>query len=99
TRFSRDWSSDVCSSDLGRRRRRRQAFEGGGVARMSYLDGHRQRLRDRFNGSGLGAFEHHEVLELLLTFVVPRKDVKPIAHALLEIGRASCRERGSMSEV
>ncbi len=51
---------------------------------MSYLDGHRQRLRDRFNGSGLGAFEDHEVLELLLTFAVPRKDVKPIAHALLE---------------
>jgi DNA repair protein RadC len=51
---------------------------------MSYLDGHRQRLRDRFNGSGLGAFEDHEVLELLLTFAAPRKDVKPIAHALLE---------------
>ncbi len=51
---------------------------------MSYLEGHRQRLRDRFNGSGLGAFEEHEVLELLLTYAVPRKDVKPIAHALLE---------------
>ncbi|AUB81972.1 JAB domain-containing protein [Candidatus Thiodictyon syntrophicum] len=34
---------------------------------MSYLEGHRQRLRDRFNASGLGAFEDHEVLELLLT--------------------------------
>ena len=51
---------------------------------MSYLEGHRQRLRDRFNGSGLGAFEDHEVLELLLTYAVPRRDVKPIAHALLE---------------
>lgn len=51
---------------------------------MSYLEGHRQRLRDRFNESGLGAFEDHEVLELLLTYAVPRKDVKPIAHALLE---------------
>ncbi len=51
---------------------------------MSYLEGHRQRLRDRFNTSGLGAFEDHEVLELLLTYAVPRKDVKPIAHALLE---------------
>jgi len=50
---------------------------------MSYLEGHRQRLRDRFNTSGLGAFEDHEVLELLLTYAVPRKDVKPIAHALL----------------
>ena len=51
---------------------------------MSYLAGHRQRLRDRFNGNGLGPFEDHEVLELLLTYAVPRKDVKPIAHALLE---------------
>lgn len=51
---------------------------------MSYLEGHRQRLRDRFNGSGLGAFEDHEVLELLLTYAVPRKDVKPIAHGLLD---------------
>jgi len=51
---------------------------------MSYLEGHRQRLRDRFNGSGLGAFEDHEVVELLLTYAVPRKDVKPIARALLD---------------
>jgi DNA repair protein RadC len=51
---------------------------------MSYLEGHRRRLRDRFNASGLGAFEDHEVLELLLTYAVPRRDVKPIAHALLE---------------
>lgn len=59
---------------------------------MSYLDGHRQRLRDRFNTSGLGAFEDHEALELLLTYAVPRRDVKPIAHALLE-------QFGSLSNV
>jgi len=51
---------------------------------MSYLEGHRQRLRDRFNRSGLGAFEDHEILELLLTYAVPRKDVKPIARGLLD---------------
>jgi DNA repair protein RadC len=51
---------------------------------MSYLEGHRGRLRDRFNESGIGAFEDHEVLELLLTYAVPRKDVKPIAHSLLD---------------
>lgn len=50
---------------------------------MSYKQGHRQRLRDRFNRSGLGAFEDHEILELLLTYAIPRKDVKPIANALL----------------
>ena len=51
---------------------------------MSYLEGHRQRLRDRFNASGLSAFEDHEVLELLLTYAVPRKDVKPIARTVLD---------------
>lgn len=51
---------------------------------MSYLTGHQQRLRDRLNQSGLGAFEDHEALELLLTHAVPRRDVKPIAHLLLD---------------
>ena len=51
---------------------------------MSYLEGHRQRLRDRFNGTGLGAFEDHEVVELLLTYAIPRRDVKPIARSLLD---------------
>lgn len=51
---------------------------------MSYREGHRQRLRERFNTSGLGAFEDHEVLELLLTYAIPRKDVKPIGRALLD---------------
>jgi len=50
---------------------------------MSYLEGHRQRLRDRLKSSGLEAFEDHEVLELILTYAIPRRDVKPIAHELL----------------
>ncbi len=51
---------------------------------MLTSQGHRRRLRDRFNGNGLGAFADHEVLELLLTYAIPRKDVKPIARALLQ---------------
>lgn len=46
-------------------------------------EGHRQRLRERFQRSGLSGFHDHEILELLLTYVIPRKDVKPIAKALL----------------
>lgn len=45
--------------------------------------GHRRRLRERFLRSGIDAFSPHETLELLLTFVLPRKDVKPIAKRLL----------------
>ncbi|MEJ5300643.1 MAG: DNA repair protein RadC [Thermodesulforhabdaceae bacterium] len=47
------------------------------------LEGHRRRLRERFATSGLEAFQDHEVLELLLTYAIPRKDVKSIAKKLL----------------
>jgi DNA repair protein RadC len=46
--------------------------------------GHRQRLRDRFLKSGLEGFAPHEVVELILTLAVPRRDVKEWAKALLE---------------
>ncbi len=47
-------------------------------------EGHRKRLRERFQRSGLDGFHDHEVLELLLTFVIPRKDVKALAKELLD---------------
>ena len=47
------------------------------------LKGHRHRLRERFVKSGLAGFHDHEILELLLTYAIPRRDVKPIAKALL----------------
>ena len=45
--------------------------------------GHRERLRQRFLRSGFDSFAEHEIIELLLTFCLPRKDVKPIAKSLL----------------
>ena len=39
-------------------------------------EGHRQRLRERFNQSGLSAFLDYEIVELLLTLGTPRKDCK-----------------------
>lgn len=47
------------------------------------MEGHRKRLRERFERSGLDGFHDHEVLELLLSYVIPRRDVKPIARELL----------------
>jgi DNA repair protein RadC len=44
-------------------------------------DGHRQRLRDRFLKSGLEGFHDYEIVELLLTLGMPRKDCKPAAKA------------------
>lgn len=46
--------------------------------------GHRSRMRRRFLTNGLDGFSDHEVLELLLFYAVPRQDVNPMAHALLD---------------
>ena len=51
---------------------------------MSQHDGHRKRLRERAVRTGLEGFQPHEVLELLLSETIPRKDVNPLAHALIE---------------
>ena len=46
--------------------------------------GHRERIRERLRTAGLEAFSDHEALELLLTFAIPRQDVNPLAHALID---------------
>jgi DNA repair protein RadC len=46
-------------------------------------EGHRKRLRERFQRSGLDGFHDHEVLEFVLTYGIPRRDVKAIAKELL----------------
>ena len=45
---------------------------------------HRKRLRRRFDKSGFEGFHDYEVLELLLTFIIPRKDTKPTAKELIK---------------
>ncbi len=45
--------------------------------------GHRERMRNRFLESGLDGFAPHEVLELLLFYAIPQKNVNPLAHQLL----------------
>ena len=46
--------------------------------------GHRQRMRERYLKQGLAGFAQHEVLELMLFYAIPQKNVNPIAHALIE---------------
>ena len=45
--------------------------------------GHRQRLRERFLKDEGKSMPDYELLELLLTIAIPRKDVKPLAKSLL----------------
>ena len=49
-----------------------------------HYHGHRKRLRERFLKSGMAGFAEHEVVELLLTLAIPRRDVKLPAKALVE---------------
>lgn len=46
--------------------------------------GHRHRLKERFCNAGRKALADYELLELLLTYVIPRVDTKPTAKALLK---------------
>jgi DNA repair protein RadC len=55
-------------------------------------EGHRQRLRDKFEEGGLDRFSDEEVVEFLLTLGTPRKDVKLQA-------REALKKFGSLSGV
>jgi DNA repair protein RadC len=48
-----------------------------------HFHGHRERLRDRFRKGGAEALADYELLELILFRAMPRRDVKPIAKALI----------------
>jgi DNA repair protein RadC len=50
----------------------------------SYIADHRKRLRARFMSGGAQAMPDYELLELLLFRAVPRQDVKPLAHDLID---------------
>lgn len=45
--------------------------------------GHRKRLRDQVQKSGLEGMPEHQVLEYMLSFVVPQKDTNVLAHKLI----------------
>ena len=46
--------------------------------------GHRQRLRERFAKAGAEGIADYELLELVLFRAIPRRDVKPLAKALID---------------
>ncbi|MBY3116543.1 RadC family protein [Rhizobium laguerreae] len=54
------------------------------LASQEHYHGHRERLRDRFRELGDTALADYEILELLLFRLIPRRDTKPIAKALIE---------------
>ncbi len=54
-----------------------------GTAEAPHYIGHRERLRDRFRKGGAEALADYELLELVLFRAMPRRDIKPIAKALV----------------
>ena len=61
-------------------------------AETPHYHGHRERLRERFHGSGPEALSDYELLEMALFPALPRRDTKPLAKSLL-------KKFGSFAEV
>jgi DNA repair protein RadC len=56
---------------------------GGLTVTSNPCEGHRKRLRERYKNGGLKGFHDYEFIELLLTYAIPQRDVKPIAKELI----------------
>lgn len=62
--------------------------------------GHRARLRDRFLNGGGKSMADYELLELLLTYAIPRRDVKPIAKDIVrKFGSLAGAAKASVSQL
>ena len=61
-----------------------EGLEDGELFPLPDNTGHRDRLRERFRKGGADALPDYELLELLLFRAIPRRDVKPLAKALLK---------------
>lgn len=46
--------------------------------------GHRQRMRQRILANGAETLQPHEIVEFLLYYAIPRRDLNPLAHALMD---------------
>jgi DNA repair protein RadC len=66
----------------GQSRAEPEATQSGEGERPHY-HGHRERLRSRLMEVGAGALADYELLELILFRAIPRRDVKPLAKALI----------------
>jgi DNA repair protein RadC len=52
-------------------------------AEPPHYHGHRMRLRERFRSAGADALSDYELLEMVLFTAQPRRDMKPLAKALI----------------
>ncbi|MBI1339669.1 DNA repair protein RadC [bacterium] len=77
-------SADDDARDRAADASRQGASTDRGKTPTRHFHGHRERLRARVLGAGGESMADYELLETLLGAFIPRRDVKPIAKALLE---------------
>ena len=53
------------------------------IVKKNVHDGHRDRMRERFEKTGFNGMQEHEILEMLLYYSVPRRDTNTLAHDLI----------------
>src|SRR3954452_160784 len=58
-------------------------IDSSGFDDEPHYHGHRERLRQRFRSAGADALSDYELLEMVLFRALPRRDVKPLAKALI----------------
>ncbi|NLD60096.1 MAG: RadC family protein [Clostridiales bacterium] len=65
--------------------------------------GHRERIRERAALEGVEAMQPHELMELLLFYAIPRRDVNALAHQLIDrfgsVGGALRADRAALTSV
>ena len=59
-------------------------FEPADLVAENFRTNHRARIRKRFMEGGADAMPDYELLELVLFRAIPRRDVKPLAHKLIQ---------------
>lgn len=74
-----------------------------GTDKPPHYHGHRDRLRARFAQAGPDALSDYELLEIFLFRSIPRRDVKPVAKALIarfgDLGRAGAARLDQLVEI
>src|SRR5690606_39862944 len=89
TRFSRDWSSDVCSSDLGL-----SLLAFGALGTWAYFAS----IDEVVRGEGkVVPSQQVQIVQSLDGGIVEETLIRTGDQVEKEIGRASCRERGRES--
>lgn len=74
----------IAGGDVPGRPARAPTRSSAATPEDKHYHGHRERLRNRFRDHGDTALADYEILELLLFRLIPRRDTKPVAKALLE---------------